>query len=131
MIEVTCALILDDQNHLFAAQRSSKMKLPLKWELPGGKIESNESPEECLIREIKEELDIEIKIVKSLPSNTHAYPSVVIHLIPFICKHISRDVLLKEHVSFKWLNTNELLDLDWAEADIPILYQYLNHLNGI
>ncbi|HTD41504.1 MAG TPA: (deoxy)nucleoside triphosphate pyrophosphohydrolase [Mucilaginibacter sp.] len=131
MIDVTCALIIDDQDRLFAAQRSSKMSLPLKWELPGGKIESNESSEECLIREIKEELNIEIVIVKNLPSNTHIYPSIVIRLIPFICKHINGEITLKEHISFKWLNTNELLDLDWAEADVPILYHYLNYFNAI
>lgn len=131
MIDVTCALIIDTQNHLFAAQRSSTMSLPLKWELPGGKIEQNESPKECLVREIKEELNIEIEIIKSLPSNIHAYPSITIQLIPFICKRINGEITLKEHANFKWLNTNELLDLDWADADVPILYYYLNYLNAI
>jgi 8-oxo-dGTP diphosphatase len=126
VIDVTCAVIIDEQNRLFAAQRSSTMSLPFKWELPGGKIEPNESSEECLIREIKEELNIDIKIVKSLPSNIHAYPSIVIRLIPFICRQIDGVITLKEHINFKWLSTNGLLDLDWAEADIPILYHYLN-----
>jgi 8-oxo-dGTP diphosphatase len=131
VIDVTCALIIDNKNRLFAAQRSSKMSLPLKWELPGGKIELDESSEECLIREIKEELNIEIAIVKNLPSNTHTYPTIVIKLIPFICRRINGAIALKEHINFKWLNTNELLDLDWAEADIPILYHYLNYINAI
>lgn len=131
MVDVTCALIIDNQNRLFAAQRSSKMSLPLKWEFPGGKIELNESSEECLIREIKEELNIDIKIVENLPSNIHAYPSIVIQLIPFICRQIDGIITLKEHINFKWLSTNELLDLDWAEADIPILYHYLNFFNAI
>ena len=131
MVNVTCALIIDTQNRLFAAQRSSKMSLPLKWEFPGGKIESNESSEECLIREIKEELNIDIEIVKNLPSNIHAYPSIVIQLIPFICRQINGIITLKEHINFKWLTTNESLDLDWAEADIPILYHYLNFFNAI
>ena len=131
VIDVTCALIVDDDNRLFAAQRSRSMSLPLKWELPGGKIESNETSEQCLIREIKEELNIEIEIVKSLTPSSHVYPSISIKLIPFICKHIAKEIILKEHISFKWLNTNELLDLDWADADIPILKQYLNYLNAI
>jgi len=131
VIDVTCALIVDDDNRLFAAQRSRSMSLPLKWELPGGKIESNETSEQCLIREIKEELNIEIEIVKSLTPRSHVYPSISIKLIPFICKHIAKEIILKEHISFKWLNTNELLDLDWADADIPILKQYLNYLNAI
>ena len=131
MIDVTCALIIDNQNRLLAARRSNIMSLPLKWELPGGKVELGESPEECLIREIKEELDIEIEINKNLIPSTHSYPTVTIKLIPFICKQVSGKIALKEHADFKWLNTNELLDLDWAEADMPILYQYLNYLDAI
>lgn len=107
------------------------MSLPLKWELPGGKIEPNESDEDCLVREIKEELNIEIEIIKSLEPNKHVYPTITIQLIPFICKQISGSIILKEHAAFKWLNTNELLDLDWAEADIPIINNYIKHLNVI
>jgi 8-oxo-dGTP diphosphatase len=128
VIDVTCALIIDKQNRLFAAQRSKTMNLPLKWELPGGKIEPNETAEQCLIREIKEELNIDIEIIKGLTSNTHTYPSITIKLIPFLCKHITGEIALKEHADFKWLNSNELLDLDWADADVPILNSYLRSL---
>jgi len=107
------------------------MNLPLKWEFPGGKIEPNESPEDCLIREIKEELNIAIEIIQRLEPNKHAYPAINIQLIPFICKTIGGEIQLKEHANFKWLNTNELLDLDWAEADIPIINNYLKYLNVI
>jgi 8-oxo-dGTP diphosphatase len=131
VIHVTCALIVDDQGQLFTAQRSEAMSLPLKWEFPGGKIEVNETAEECLIREIHEELNIKIEIVSALPPNIHNYPTVTIQLIPFICKRLSGGLLLKEHADFKWLNRNELLDLDWAEADIPILNHYLNSSNAI
>jgi 8-oxo-dGTP diphosphatase len=131
VIDVTCALIIDNHNRIFAAQRSEKMNLPLKWELPGGKIELNESAADCLIREIKEELNIDIAIVQRLPSNTHHYPKISVNLIPFIVKQFGGKIELKEHANFKWLNANELLDLDWAEADVPILNEYLNYLNVI
>lgn len=131
MIEVTCALIVDDQNRLFAAQRSSKMSLPLKWEFPGGKVESGESFESCLLREIKEELNVEIEIITSLHFNIHTYPSITIKLVPFVCKIIGGQIILKEHIKYEWLNTTNLLDLDWAEADVPILYYYLNYFNAI
>jgi 8-oxo-dGTP diphosphatase len=131
IIDVTCALIIDDQNRVFAAQRSSIMSLPLKWELPGGKIEFNETAEQCLIREIYEELNIGIDIIESLASNIHDYQSITIKLIPFICKHIKGEIALKEHANFKWLDKDELLDLDWADADIPILHDYLNYKNAI
>ncbi|MBD1364721.1 (deoxy)nucleoside triphosphate pyrophosphohydrolase [Mucilaginibacter sp. ZT4R22] len=130
MIQVTCALIVDDQNRLFAAQRSESMNLPLKWEFPGGKIEPDETTQECLIREIFEELNITIKIVKDLPTNIHNYPTFAIALIPFVCNYVSGELILKEHAQFKWLHKNELLDLDWAEADIPILHHYLNLINA-
>ncbi|SHN25767.1 (deoxy)nucleoside triphosphate pyrophosphohydrolase [Mucilaginibacter sp. OK098] len=131
IIDVTCALIIDDKRQLLATQRSSIMSLPLKWELPGGKMEPYEKPEQCLIREIKEELNIEIEITKSLAPNIHDYPFISIKLIPFICKCVSGEIELREHADFKWLNTSELLDLDWADADIPILNNYLKYLNAI
>ena len=130
VIDVTCALIIDNQNRLLAAQRSEIMSLPLKWELPGGKIEPNETAEECLVREIKEELDIEIEILKKLPSNRHTYPNIIVNLIPFISKHVSGAITLKEHANYRWLNGNELLDLNWAEADVPILHNFLNYNCG-
>ena len=131
MILVACALIINKQNKLFAARRSSKMSLPLKWEFPGGKVEPNESVEHCLIREIREELNVEIEIVKELPANKHSYSSITIQLNPFICKIVRGKVILSEHMEFKWLSADELLDLDWAEADIPILKYYLTTLNAI
>ena len=130
MIKVTCALIVNNQNCILAAQRSQTMSLPLKWEFPGGKIEPDETAEDCLIREIKEELNIEIKIIHALPPNTHTYPKITIELIPFICEHINGEIILKEHAQFKWLQTNELLALDWADADVPIVNHYLNLLNA-
>ena len=105
------------------------MSLPLKWEFPGGKIEIDETAEKCLIREIKEELDIDIMITNSLPANIHHYPTITIQLIPFVCQYVGGDIILREHVNYAWLHKNELLDLDWAEADIPILNHYLNAAN--
>jgi len=126
MIQVTCALITNNQNQVLVAQRSETMSLPLKWEFPGGKIEADETAEDCLIREIKEELNIEIQIVKALPLNTHAYLKVTIELIPFICKQISGEIILKEHAQYRWLHKNDLLALDWADADVPIVTHYVN-----
>ena len=130
VIDVTCALIIDEQKRLFTAQRSSTMNLPLKWELPGGKIEPSERAEDCLIREIAEELNIEIKILKNLTPNIHSYPSITIRLIPFVCEWVGGEIELKEHITLRWLNADELLDLDWADADVPVINHFLGYLNA-
>jgi 8-oxo-dGTP diphosphatase len=127
MIKVTCAII-EHNNKVLVTQRSEKMALPLKWEFPGGKIEKNETAEACLIREILEELDVNIKIKKQLNSNTHEYSETkIIKLIPFICELANGKIKLTEHANFLWLSKGELVNLDWAEADIPILNEYLNN----
>ena len=125
MLLVACAIIQDSQNKVIVCQRSASMHLPLKWEFPGGKIEENETPEECLIREIKEELNIDIRIIEQLMVNDHHYEDKSIRLIPFICRHLRGDVTLKEHADYKYLDNEYLLNLDWAEADIPVLKEYL------
>lgn len=124
LIEVACAIIIKD-NKFLVTQRSEEMALPLKWEFPGGKVEANESPEDCLKREIKEELNLDISIAEKLNENQHVYESFSIRLIPYIVKIKSGNIILSEHRDYKFLNKNELLDLDWAEADIPIVHQLL------
>lgn len=124
MIHVTCAIIEFD-NKTLVVQRSEKMKLPLKWEFPGGKLEEGESEEECIKREIKEELNIEIELKKKLSKSEHSYPGFDIQLIPFIARYMSGSIILSEHQQYLWLPKSELSKLDWAEADIPILEEYL------
>lgn len=126
MIQVSCAIIVNSIGQVLVTQRSAYMPLPLKWEFPGGKIEDNETAEECLIREIREELNIEIEITSALSPNDHQYPNKLIRLIPFICKKTGGEIILKEHANYKWLDVKDLLDLEWAEADVPVVEQYLN-----
>lgn len=121
MIDVACAIIFNDKEEILATQRSEMMKLPLKWEFPGGKIETDETAEECLIREIKEELSINISIIKALTPITHQYDDFNIRLFPFICKIASGEIQLAEHANHLWLLRERLFELDWAEADLPIL----------
>ncbi|MCB0398466.1 MAG: (deoxy)nucleoside triphosphate pyrophosphohydrolase [Winogradskyella sp.] len=122
---VTCAIILKDDK-IYAFQRSDKMKLPLKWEFPGGKLESNETEIDCIKREVKEELNIKINVTRRLTPVTHEYTDFKIKLIPFIANYISGDLILKEHSDFLLAKKEELLNLDWAEADIPILNEFLS-----
>jgi 8-oxo-dGTP diphosphatase len=124
MIKVTCAII-EHENKTLVVQRSESMKLPLKWEFPGGKIEDNETEEASIKREIREELNIEIELISRLTPVTFKYPNFVINLIPFIATYLKGEIMLFEHKNYKWLLKEELLNLDWAEADIPIVEEFL------
>lgn len=122
-IHVTCAIIERD-GLVLAAQRSEVMSLPLKWEFPGGKIRQGESPEECLIREIDEEMGVKVTITCPLKLSTYRYPSVMVTLYPFICYLKKEEPVAFEHAALQWLPLDQLHTLDWAEADIPVLDEY-------
>lgn len=125
MIEVCCAIIVNEEGQVLVTQRSAVMSMPLKMEFPGGKIEPGESPEACLIREIKEELDLSIEIIAPRPASTYHYPAFSILLLPFVCRIKAGEILLREHVAYAWMAPSDLLNCDWAEADVPIVKQYM------
>ncbi len=124
-IDVTCAIIIINGKTL-VVQRSAEMKMPLKWEFPGGKIEAGESEKECIKREIREELNIEIEINRKLRVSRYDYDSFSIQLIPFIADYVEGEIYLKEHSQYLLLDKNELSELDWAEADISIVKEFIS-----
>lgn len=126
MIDVSCAIITRPEGQVLVTQRSEQMRLPLKWEFPGGKIEPGETAQECLIREISEELGVTIEITASLKPAVHDNGKQIIKLIPFECSIITGEIKLAEHTAFLWLMPEELSGLDWAEADLPVLQDYLD-----
>ena len=125
MLNVTCAII-EHNDTVLICQRSATMKLPLEWEFPGGKIEHGESKEDCLQREIKEELGMTITIDHALKSIEHEYPDFSIYLYTFMCKWESGKVLPTEHKQAILVDKSELINYDWAEADLPIVREYLS-----
>lgn len=128
-IQVTCAVIERD-GLVLAAQRSASMSMPGKWEFPGGKIKPGERPEECLYREIIEELTVEIAVSKPLPLTTHVYPQLTVTLYPFICSITGGAITLHEHAAVTWLPPEKLPTLDWSEADLPVLASYRQQLKS-
>ena len=123
-ISVTCAII-QFEDKILAVQRSETMNLPLKWEFAGGKIDADESEIDCIKREIFEELNIHIEVKERLTPVTHQYPKFKIELIPYTAEHVSGKLKLREHCNFVLANKEELINLDWAEADLPILKEFL------
>jgi 8-oxo-dGTP diphosphatase len=123
-LHVTCAIIERD-GLVLAAQRSAVMSLPLKWEFPGGKIDSGETAEECLKRELVEEMGVRVRVGEGLPASTHRYPTFTVTLYPFVCSIEAGEIVLHEHAAVSWLPAGELHTLDWAEADLPVIESYM------
>lgn len=122
-LHVTCAIIERD-GMVLAAQRSRIMRMPLKWEFPGGKIEPGEGPEACLHRELLEELGLCVSVKRAMPTLTHRYPAFTVTLHPFVCELLSGKVVLNEHRAIAWLKPEELPALNWVEADVALVAAY-------
>lgn len=95
--EVVCAVIIKDKK-VFCTKRGDRGECAYKWEFPGGKIESGETKEEALLREIKEELNCEIKINKYLTTINHEYNTFNLTMHVYICELINNDPILIEHI---------------------------------
>lgn len=131
-LEVVCAVIINHDGKLLSCQRNTESLLAGKWEFPGGKIEPNESGQEALEREILEELEVMISILKPLEIVRHQYPNVdfEINLSPYLCEIRNSEVPKAiEHSQICWVQPTESLELDWADADKKILQQYINSLS--
>lgn len=130
-LQVTCAIITDG-SRVLCAQRGAAMSLPLQWEFPGGKMEAGETAEECILREIKEELNLDLKLVTRGPSVFHPYkPGNLLELIPFVCTCSGGELHLREHAQVRWCDLQEMASLAWAAADLEILDWWMLHAPGI
>ena len=125
MIRVTCAIIIEE-GKIFIAQNGNDSDHPFKWEFPGGKIAHGEDAEQCIIREIKEELGIDIKCRAKLKSVTHHYGFREIELIPFICEQLNGQINLHEHNDYRWVEFEQFSNIDLLEADIKLIGEKSN-----
>lgn len=125
MVDVTCAIIRNEDDEILVVQRGPLSDHPLKWEFPGGKVKPGESNEDCVIREIGEELSMDIVIVSTLPDVVHDYGFRKIRLMPFICDTLDELPVLNEHSDFRWISRNELQGIDFCEADVKVAEMYM------
>ena len=118
-IHVVAAIIIDG-DRVFATQRGYG-EFQGGWEFPGGKVESGESPQEALKREIKEELEIDIKVGELLDTVEYDYPNFHLSMDCFICSIEAGEIVLNEHSAAKWLTKETLDSVDWLPADVGLI----------
>ena len=119
-VKVVAAIITKDKK-IFATQRGYG-DFKDGWEFPGGKVEPNESPEQAIVREIKEELGADIRITGFLTTVEHDYPNFHLSMDCFWVKLAEdSEVKLLEHEAAKWLALDELDTVDWLPADVKVV----------
>ena len=115
-MDVVCGIIVEN-GKVLAARRGPDANRAGKWEFPGGKVKRDENPAHAIVREIREELDLSVSVVRKLPVLTHHYPDVIIRLIPFICEIMDGNIHLTDHDAYAWIPENSIFQYDWSEAD--------------
>ena len=127
-VKVVAAIIIHN-NHIFATQRGYG-DFKDGWEFPGGKIEPGETPQQALVREIKEELDTEIEVGDYLETVEYDYPNFHLSMDCFFCTIKMGDLVLREHEAAKWLTVETLDDVDWLPADKVLIEQIKRYLRN-
>ena len=126
MIIVLAAIIVEKDRILIARRRAGK-HLSGFWEFPGGKLEEGENDHSCLRREIKEEMAVDIKVIKHFMNNEHSYGENQILLKSYICElDDNQEFFLTDHDMIEWVKSKDLLNYNIAQADIPIAEALMN-----
>lgn len=123
IINVTAALIVKDDKVL-AARRGPGKHLEGYWEFPGGKLEKSETPEQCLERELTEEFRISSRVGAYIGESVYDYGEKVVRLLGYEVEHLSGEFELVDHDEIIWLKIDQLADVKWAPADIPLVELY-------
>lgn len=118
---VVVAGMIVKSGRLLIAQRPAGKHMAGKWEFPGGKIEKGETPEQALERELREELDIDVRAGRIYHAVAHSYPEKDILLLFYRCRLLSGEPRPVEEADVRWIEADELDSFDWAEADVPVI----------
>jgi len=123
-VSVSAAIVLDQDKFLCVQRGPGKYAyISYKYEFPGGKIEAGETGKEALRRELMEELrlELDLEVMEEFLETIHEYPDFRVVMKSYLCRVENPKFQLLEHVACQWLKGEEMLALDWAEADLPIV----------
>jgi len=123
---IVIAGIIESDGKILIARRKKGKKLEGRWEFPGGKIEQNEKAEDCLKREIKEELNIEIDVFDKIAESEYKYEFGLFKVLAFHARYLNGDIQLNDHDEIKWIELKDLSNYNFVEADISIIQQIKN-----
>ena len=121
IIRVTAAILEKDGKILIGKRKTGDELFAGLWEFPGGKIEDGETPEECMARELMEELEIEVEVGILITSNKHRYPNGIFELLAYRVQHICGNFVLNDHDEIKWITIDELSNFEFPPANTPII----------
>jgi 8-oxo-dGTP diphosphatase len=125
MIKVTAAIIMES-GKVFIAKRKPPGRMPGLWEFPGGKIENGETPENCLKRELKEELDVDAQIGRHIGTSVYKYDFYTVELMAFRTRIVTGEIKLHDHADMAWVAPGELDKYAFAPADLPFVEMIRN-----
>jgi len=129
MITVTAGILFRD-TRVFIARRKAGGRLPGKWEFPGGKVESGETPEQSLKRELQEELEIDAVVGDRLGESIHRYDFGTVKVLFYRVYWNGEEINSKDHDEYGWVLLDELKSYDFVPADRPIVKRLMNGHDG-
>lgn len=131
VIKTVAGVIVNDKGEVLCSLRDQGKYdyVSFKWEFPGGKMEQGENEHQTLVRELREELEIEVEVGEHFYTVEHDYPDFHLTMSVYKCHLLSKEMKMNVHKALKWLHPKDMADLDWAAADIPVAKKVVETMN--